>query len=162
MARRKPSADLSVEPDEIPKAPPQAHFEPVAAALTTATERGFEIRNGRHRRFRKLLRQYTRLSSSNYECRAGETPQDRGESRRSRRRANETGPAGFGKRWEHAVVGEPGMEKSPAYPAGSGWTATSTPVCSRGNPDRLAFTGMLLATHRYVTSTWNPLPASRR
>ena len=125
--RRKPSADLSIELEEFTEAaPPRPHFavpEPRGAAYAE---------NDSLRRPRIVV-PISDEARRQMELRAHqELERDRnfGETRRDRRRANES-------------VLPPSRTRRALVAAGL----------------ILAFSGMLLATHKYVTTKWNPLAA---
>jgi serine/threonine protein kinase len=123
--RRKPSADLSVEPEDFTEAaPPRPHFAlPESRGLALADNDSIrrprivvpisdEARRQMELRARQQLERETNL---------GQTP-------RERRKTNES-------------VLPPSRSRRALVAAGL----------------ILAFSGMLLATHKYVTTKWNPL-----
>jgi uncharacterized protein YgiM (DUF1202 family) len=127
-AKRKPSADLQVEPDELTQAPPQPRFElarpPENAYAGISTARRPKI--------------VVPVSMIN------ETAQSDVSQRQTARDIVRAFP-------DQSRNGKPYRPVQPARPA--------------GRPKRflvavlliLSFSGMLLATHRYVTSNWNPV-----
>ena len=125
-ARRKPSADLAVEPEEFPQAAPQAHFVPVttpsALAFAEAPRRPKIVVPVAEAQARKLGNRNQVVSAQN------------------------NPPAGVRK---SAGTRRPvPSQRKRAYIVAAVLIA--------------AFSIMLLATHKYVTSHWNPfveLPA---
>ncbi|MEO7970011.1 MAG: serine/threonine protein kinase [bacterium] len=126
-ARRKPSADLAVEPDEFPKAAPQAHFVPMTSPAALAFAEA--------QRRPKIVVPVTAAQ-------ANKKPVGR----------------------DH-VASDPGAQAARMRKAAS----ARRPVASQRKRAYIvaavliaAFSIMLLATHKYVTSHWNPfvnLPA---
>ena len=152
MARRKPSADLSVEPDAIPKAAPQPHFEPVVAAVTKESiEDGKAAEadvTGYSNKTPALFPEYPPRTSS----------VDREKRPKIVVKVNEAGEVaqrGSVKDTRAAAVADPKSGKSPAYPRAQVGPRRARPFVVAAILIA-AFTGMLLATHRYVTSQWNP------
>jgi serine/threonine protein kinase len=125
-ARRKPSADLSVEPEEFPKAAPQAHFVPVTSPAALA--------------FAEAQRR-PKIVVPVAEAQANKR---------------------FGRREVAVESGAPSLRAKKAV-------AARRPVATQRKRAYIvaavliaAFSIMLLATHKYVTSHWNPfvnLPA---
>jgi serine/threonine protein kinase len=125
-ARRRPSADLAVEPEEFPKAAPQAHFVPVTSAAALAF---------------------------------AEAP----------RRPKIVVPVA--EALANKKLGHEKVALSPGVPPQGSRKAASArrPVATQRKRASIvaavliaAFSIMLLATHKYVTSHWNPfvgLPA---
>ena len=127
-ARRKPSADLAVEPDEFPEAAPQAHFVPVTSAAALA--------------FAEAQRR-PKIVVPVAEARANKNR---------------------GAREQIA----PGLRAQPSTTNKKIVSARRPVVAPRKRAYIVAavliaaFSLMLLATHKYVTSHWNPfvgLPA---
>jgi serine/threonine protein kinase len=126
-ARRKPSADLSVEPEEFPKAAPQAHFVPVTSPAALAFAEA--------QRRPKIVVPVA-------------------EAQENKRLS----------RLDHVVM-ESGVPSARAKKS----MAARRPVATQRKRAYIvaavlivAFSIMLLATHKYVTSHWNPfvnLPA---
>lgn len=126
-ARRKPSADLAVEPEQFPKAAPQAHFVPVtspaALAFAEAPRRPKIVVPVAETRANKKLRGREELA-----------PGQGTQPARTRKATSARRPVE--------------SQRKRAYIVASVLIA--------------AFSIMLLATHKYVTSHWNPfveLPA---
>jgi serine/threonine protein kinase len=125
-ARRKPSVDLAIEPDEFPKAAPQAHFVPVTSPAALA--------------FAEAQRR-PKIVVPVAEVLAKKKPG-----------------------WRELFVREPS-----APPPIIKRSSARRPVTTQRKRAYIvaavliaAFTIMLLATHKYVTSHWNPfvnLPA---
>ena len=122
--RRKPSEDLAVEPDEFPKAAPQAHFVPVTSPAALA----FAEAQRRPKIVVPVAEAQTNKKLSGREGVAlGPSPQ-------TRKAASARRPV--------------------ATPRKRAYIVAAVLIA--------AFTIMLLATHKYVTSHWNPfvnLPA---
>lgn len=125
-ARRKPSADLAVEPDEFPRAAPQAHFVPVTSPAALA--------------FAEAQRR-PKIVVPVAEVQAKKKP-------------------GWRELFVPGPSAPPPMIKKPS---------ARRPVATQRKRAYIvaailiaAFSIMLLATHKYVTSHWNPfvnLPA---
>jgi hypothetical protein len=152
MTRRKPSADLSVEPDEIPKAAPQPHFEPVVAALAKEP----------HEAGKAAEADVTGYSTKTPALFPEYPPRTRSVDPEKRPkivvRVNEAGEVAqrvSAKDSRAAAATEPKSSKSPAYPRAPVGPRRARPFVVAAILIA-AFTGMLLATHRYVTSQWNP------
>ena len=123
-ARRKPSEDLSIEPEEFTEAaPPRPHFEvPAPAALTFA---GVDtIKRPR------IVVPINLEAQRQMELRA----------RQQQQRVTEQGLNGRTRASVDEIL-PPSRKRRALVAAGL----------------ILAFSGMLLATHKYVTSQWNPL-----
>ncbi len=125
--RRKPSADLSIEPEEFTEAaPPRPHFDVPQPQLSWAAET--EIKRPRivvpiSLEARRLLEQRERQQRAVDHATVYDRPE------RISRTTNQILP--------------PSRKRRALVAAGL----------------ILAFSGMLLATHKYVTSRWNPLAA---
>src|SRR6476659_3201472 len=122
--RRKPSEDLAVEPDEFPKAAPQAHFVPVTSPAALA----FAAAQRRPKIVVPVAEAQSNKKVSGRERVALET------SPQTRKAASGRRPV--------------------ATPRKRAYIVAAVLIA--------AFTIMLLATHKYVTSHWNPffnLPA---
>lgn len=148
LARRKPSADLSVGPDEIPKAPPLPHFEAVAVANEPADKETSEAADitGYSAKAPSVLSDYRpRTAGIELEKRPKivvRVDEAEGARKAAPARASASTPA----------VSETRRGRHPRVPVQP----------RRARPYVVAailivaFAGMLLATHRYVTSQWNP------
>ncbi|MCA1573140.1 MAG: serine/threonine protein kinase [Acidobacteria bacterium] len=129
----KPSSGLSVEPEDINQAPPRARFE-----LARAPELA-----------RASLEPSKRPRIVVPVSRIQQVP-ERTESIAARPAAKDI------------VAGFPNQSRSGKPSSAQGYSRRPAP---RGRPRRflvallliLSFSGMLLATHKYVTSQWNPL-----
>ena len=127
-ARRKPSADLAVEPEQFPEAAPQAHFVPVTSPAALAFAEA-------QRRPKIVVPVAEAQSKKNRGIREQLPPGQKAQ------------PAAASKRTVSARRPVPTQRKR-AYIVAAVLIA--------------AFALMLLATHKYVTSHWNPfvgLPA---
>ena len=125
-ARRKPSEDLSIEPDDFTQAaPPRAQFATPIVKETTFQDAG-PIR--RPRIVVPLSAEVDR----------------RAEAVANRRVSNIQSSPGFG------PAQAPRQAGAPALPRRGSRAVVALALI-------LAFSGMLLATHKYVTSHWNPL-----
>lgn len=125
-ARRKPSADLAVEPDEFPKAAPQAHFVPVTSPAALA----FAVAQRRP----KIVVPVAEAQANRKAAGRDQAGLPGVRSSRVRKSASARRPVA--------------TQRKRAYIVAAVLIA--------------AFTIMLLATHKYVTSHWNPfvnLPA---
>jgi serine/threonine protein kinase len=131
---RKPSSELSVEPEEITDAPPRARFElaqsPTLAHATIDSAKRPRIVVAVNRVQQDVPRSEIQARPAARDIVASFPDQPRARN-----------------------------GKSPTAPA------QSYPQTRRGRPRRflvalfliISFSGMLLATHKYVTSQWNPL-----
>jgi len=126
--RRKPSADLSIEPEEFTEAaPPRPHFALPEPRGIAAYAENDSLRRPR------IVVPISDEARRQMELRARqefERDKNLGQTQRERRRANES-------------VLPPSRSRRALVAAGL----------------ILAFSGMLLATHKYVTTKWNPLAA---
>jgi len=155
--RHKPSADLSVEPDELTQPPPQPRFEPVQTPPILEA-----AREGRP----------AVLPGDAPGVVPGRTPHYREvpPARRPKIVVPVSEIERFGKRYE-GVQRESAKERIAALPDTSrNGKMQSERVGYQRRPAAprrakpfvvaafliLAFSGMLLATHKYVTSHWNP------
>jgi serine/threonine protein kinase len=122
--RRKPSEDLSVEPEDFTQpAPPRPHFTP--------SEKKAEVIDIEQARWPRIVVPITEEAKRELEAkRKQDAPQLASPDKRRKP---------FGER------------KEPLLPA----SPKKRAVVAIGLV--LAFSGMLLATHRYVTTRWNPL-----
>jgi serine/threonine protein kinase len=155
VARRKPSADLSVGPDEIPKAPPQAHFEPVTAV-------GASGRNEDSKYAETDVTGYSKTPAAqlpDYPPRTSSVePEKRPKIVVKVNEAEARGNEGLVHPMpakDRSVAVEPRSGRTPAYPRAEVGPRRARPFVVAAILI-IAFTGMLLATHRYVTSQWNP------
>ncbi len=125
--RRKPSADLAIEPDEFPKAAPQAHFVPVTSPAALAFAEA-------QRRPKIVVPVVAAQANKKLERRDQIASDPAAQSSRMRKAASGRRPVA--------------AQRKRAYIVAAILIA--------------AFSIMLLATHKYVTSHWNPfvnLPA---
>jgi hypothetical protein len=131
--RRKPSADLSIEPDEFTEAaPPRPHFAvPAPAAIA-------DLDTGKRPRI---------VVPINLEVQRQMELQERQQQQLA---AQQQGVNG---RKPQSQVPSVGGELLPRSKKRRALVAAGL---------ILAFSGMLLATHKYVTSQWNPLAEIRR
>lgn len=134
---RKPSSELSIEPDDITEAPPKARFDlaPAPELAQASLEPSKRPR---------IVVPVSRIQ-----------PSLPGTESISHRPAAKDIVAGFPDQSpNHSRNGKSSSVHVPSYPPAPG-----------GRPRRflvallliLSFSGMLLATHKYVTSQWNPL-----
>lgn len=159
-ARRRPSADLTIDPEDVPAAPPRPRFELVQTTPTEARNEGIEDR---------------RVSAADGPAYPDAVPAER--PGRTPHYA-EIPPAARPKivvpvsaidTWKNKrepVERRPSAkERIAALPneARNGKAMGRRPVTTRRGRAFLvaavlivAFSGMLLATHKYVTSRWNP------
>lgn len=130
--RRKPSADLSVEPDEVftEAAPPRAQFEVQRQSVISDLDTG------------KRPRIVVPIN--------GEVERQMAHRASERAREEELN----GQRERRALKN--------AIPPGSVLPASRKRRALVALGLILAFSGMLLATHKYVTTRWNPLTAIQR
>lgn len=147
--RRRPSSDLSLKAGEIPEAPPQARFEP------TSMPGGDDVETGYARAGSPHLPDYPpRTSAVSPERRPKiVVPVSEAEARRNNEELARRGPSA-----RERIAAMPSAPK-----AGKVSGHQRRPVSAPGTRPYLvaaflilAFAGMLLATHRYVTSQWNP------
>lgn len=153
MTRRKPSADLSVAPNEIPKAPPQARFEPVAAVIHGDEELESQADQAD-------ITGYSKTPAARFPG----YPPTRGVEPEKRPkivvRVNDA-PAASGselsKAQDRKAVGASlaGSGRLNAHPRAQVGPRRARPFVVAAILV-IAFAAMLLATHRYVTSQWNP------
>jgi len=127
--RRKPSEDLSVEPDEFTEAaPPRPHFAQPSVVRDTVGQM-------------ESIKRPRIVVPISFEARRQleleEREREQGPARAKKASANTRKPP----------VGGPSDKRPPARPARRAVVALGL---------IMAFTGMLLATHKYVTSHWNP------
>ncbi|HKO97971.1 MAG TPA: serine/threonine protein kinase [Pyrinomonadaceae bacterium] len=155
---RKPSADLSVDPVEIPNAPPKAHFEPVIAATEGAHEdevhlEGSDITGYSKSRpaglpdYPPLTRAIEPEKRPKIVVRVDEATAANGLKTTLDRKPLEVAKAKSG--------------RLPAHPRAPVGPRRARPFVVAAILV-VAFAGMLLATHRYVTSRWNPLTSLAR
>lgn len=156
--RSRPSSDLSIEPEEVPAAPPQPRFEPViepqvpeptAPAQKTTTPEPLPYADESAKRRPKIVVPVATLQSApqSPDVRPAVQPRSSARDRIAALpdQAGQLAPARNGRVAEKHV----GHQRRPIAPR-------------RGRPFLVAallvllFSGMLLATHKYVTSHWNP------
>jgi len=127
--RRKPSSDLAIEPDEFTAPPPKPRFEPVQAppVLAYADEAAA-------RRPKIVVPVSTLQKTSQQDAAPRLSAKDR--------------IAAFPNQARNGKARAP--ERQPAVPRRARPFVVALILI-------LAFSGMLLATHKYVTSRWNPL-----
>ena len=157
--RRRPSSDLTVEPEELPQAPSQPSFEPVQtppqASEASESEKFARANRSAYADFPAAHRPgYAPLYTAAPPARRPKivVPVSAVQKITNRGEAIQR---------DHSV-----KERRPPFPAD---TKTGKPLeQQRPAPPRrarpllvaalliVAFAGMLLATHKYVTSHWNP------
>jgi serine/threonine protein kinase len=158
QARRRPSSDLSIEPEEFPQAPPQPRFQPVTeptvpapnAPTPMAMTPGPYADATATRRPKIVVPVATLKSAQAPSGRAEVQPRPSARDRIAAfpDQAGQPTPARNGRVSDKRA----GHERRPVGPVGS----------RRGRPFLVAallvvlFSAMLLATHKYVTSHWNP------
>jgi serine/threonine protein kinase len=126
QARRKPSQELSIDPEEFTEAPPQPRFEATPTVVPAYAD------SGRRPRIVVPVNQIDASQLARREpLRA--TPKDLLLESIAERRSNGRVPA---------INGPPQTSRSRRFVVAAGLV--------------IAFSGMLLATHKYVTSRWNP------
>src|SRR6185369_5329646 len=129
--RRKPSEDLSVEPDEFTEAaPPRPHFAQPSVVRYTVGQME-SIKRPR------IVVPISFEARRQLELEEQEREREQEPARAKKASANTRKPP----------VGGPSDKRPPARPARRAVVALGL---------IMAFTGMLLATHKYVTSHWNP------
>jgi serine/threonine protein kinase len=157
-ARRRPSADLAIQPEDVPAAPPKARFEPVPTP--PARNEGIEPRTS-------SSPNWPPLEDAAPAHKPGRTPHY-GEAPPAARpkivvpvsainpSANKTETIERRPSAKERIAALPNESKN-GKPMGR------RPVTTRRARPFLvavllvfAFSGMLLATHKYVTSRWNP------
>ncbi|MGH9880296.1 MAG: protein kinase domain-containing protein, partial [Pyrinomonadaceae bacterium] len=129
QSRRKPSEELEIEPEEFTQAPPQARFSPVPDSLPVYTDSGSVKRP-------RIVVPVNML------------PESGGRQAIQARRTAKEIVAAFPERRPNANTSR--VRESAVVPSRSKRLGVAAVLV-------LAFSGMLLATHRYVTSHWNPL-----
>jgi serine/threonine protein kinase len=139
---RRPSADLSLKTEEFPEAPPQARFEPISAVVAEDDETGYAK---------------TPAYVPNYPPRTSAVEPERRpkivvpvselEDKHLASRTTDSGMAGIPAEVKAGKV--LGHKRRPVESSGARPYIVAAILI-------LAFVGMLLATHRYVTSQWNP------
>jgi serine/threonine protein kinase len=138
-AQRKPSADLTLEPEEFTKAPPLPRFQPVSAAPAPAPARDSTYADASAAKRPKIVVPVAVLNSAaqGHELQRGPTAQQR-----------------LAALPDEPRKPKPAVERSKyaRRPVTPGRTRTYLVAAIL----ILAFSGMLLATHKYVTSHWNP------
>jgi serine/threonine protein kinase len=144
---RRPSADLSLKSEEFIEAPPQAHFGPIGSAIMTDEETGFSKGPAfvagypprtsavEPERRPKIVVPVSELGGRHRE---GIAPRDTTVS-------DAVSPSAAERKSGKPV----GHKRRPVDPPGARPYIVAAVLI-------LAFVGMLLATHKYVTSQWNP------
>jgi len=141
-ARRRPSADLAIQPEEFPEAPPKPQFEPVQATPADIGARAHPLNRTPHYGAvppaprPKIVVPVSVLqtaASKREAVQQARSAQDRiaalpDESRNGK---------------------SPGLRRRPVGPRRARPFVVAALLI-------LSFSGMLLATHKYVTSQWNP------
>jgi len=135
--RRQHSSDLNVEPEEFTEAPPQPRFRPVHEGVIRET--AFADSLGAKRP--KIVVSVTALNAAargaaGVQAAKGPTARERIEALPDQKRVKDSGARSANKRREV------GPKRARPY------IVAAILI--------LAFSGMLLATHKYVTSHWNP------
>jgi len=145
--RHRPSSDLSIEPEEFTEAPPQARFQPVKAFTqaphapldSAATVQQYDPAARRPKIVVPVAAVHAKHArSSRAEVDDARSARERIDALPDVPRSRKV-PATSNKRRE---VGPRGRRKARPY------LVAAILI--------LAFAGMLLATHKYVTSHWNP------
>jgi len=145
--RHRPSSDLSIEPEEFTEAPPQARFQPVKAFTqaphapldSAATAQQYDPAARRPKIVVPVAAVHAKHArSSGAEVDDARSARERIDALPDVPRSRKV-PATSTKRRE---VGPQGRRKARPY------LVAAILI--------LAFAGMLLATHKYVTSHWNP------
>ena len=144
---RRPSADLSLKSEGFTEAPPQARFEPVGSGIMTDDDTGYSKTPAyvpdypprtsavEPERRPKIVVPVSELDGGHRE---GLTPRNTRLKNAVAASPPETKP------------GKPlGHKRRPVEPPGARPYIVAAVLI-------LAFVGMLLATHKYVTSQWNP------
>ena len=135
---RKPSADLTVEPEEFTQAPPQPRFEPVSAPPVPAGGRFGPNADVAARRPKIVVPvSVLRSATNDNELQRGPTAKQRLAALPDEPRKEKASGERFGPRRRQV-----GPRRTRPY------LVAAILI--------LAFSGMLLATHKYVTSHWNP------
>ncbi|HEV7474263.1 MAG TPA: protein kinase [Pyrinomonadaceae bacterium] len=143
-SRRRPSSDLKVEPEEVTQPPPQPRFEPVSAPPAPLTYPA-AVTDAAGQRRPKIV-----VPVSSTEAR---TPL-------AKLREDERGPTA--KQRLSALPDAPRAAKLPGPRIATKPLPRRKVAPNRARPYLVAallvffFSGMLLATHKYVTSHWNP------
>ncbi len=172
-ARHRPSSDLSAEPDEFTKAPPQPRFQPVQALAPQASEgsggRKFALADasgfadvvpadapgpppGRTPHYGEVppeRRPKIVVPVSALETASKQEAIHRGQSAKERIAALPNEP-NEGRPVIQQTAKRLSYQRRPAAPRRARPFLVAAILI-------LAFSGMLLATHKYVTSHWNPL-----
>lgn len=145
-ARRRPSSDLSLKAGEIPEAPPQARFEPTSMPGGDGVETGYARSGPQH------LPDYPpRTSAVSPERRPKiVVPVIEAEERRKNEELAHRAPSA-----KDRIAAMPNAPKASGHQRRPVSSPSARPYLVAAFLI-LAFAGMLLATHRYVTSQWNP------
>jgi serine/threonine protein kinase len=140
--RRRPSSDLSIEPEEVPQAAPEPRFTPVQAPPEVTA--------------------YSDSSPANpwaYPRTTGVEPERRPKIvvpvSEAQKQKQELASRGVTAKERIAALPEGRNGKSRAHPRAPVGPRRARPFVVAAALI-LGFTGMLLATHKYATSHWNP------
>jgi serine/threonine protein kinase len=145
--RRRPSSDLSIEPDEVTEPPPEPRFEPVHEPSVQSEITGFSDAGA--------APAYAPRTSGVEPVRRPKivVPVSVLQTTANRRETIQRNHSVKGRRppfkAETKTGKALGQQKSPAPPRRARPFLVASLLI-------LAFAGMLLATHKYVTSHWNP------
>lgn len=168
---RKPSSDLTVDPDEFTQAPPQPRFEPVQAIAPQASglREGEKSREGELRRFENAVPADAPGPPPGHTPHYGEGPPQRRpkivvpisaietvakQAAMHRQTPGDTiadfpNQSNGGLPLVQPERRRTGYQRRPAVPRRTSPFLVAALLI-------LAFSGMLLATHKFVTSHWNP------
>jgi serine/threonine protein kinase len=145
--RRRPSSDLSIEPDEVTEPPPEPRFEAVHEPSVQSEITGFSNAGAappyapRTRSVEPVRRPKIVVPVSVLQTSASKRETIQRNHSAKDRRPPFKAETRTGKAW--------GQQKSPAPSRRARPFLVASLLI-------LAFAGMLLATHKYVTSHWNP------
>jgi serine/threonine protein kinase len=158
-ARRRPSADLAIQPEDVPLAPPTASFEPVQTSpARNATQAGnFTSMDA------PLLANAAPVHPPRHTSHYGEAPPaprpkivvpvsalQTAASKQEISQGSRSAKDRIAALPDEARNGKPpGLRRRPVGPRRARHFVVAAILI-------LAFSGMLLATHKYVTSRWNP------
>jgi hypothetical protein len=161
--RRLASSDLNVEPDEFTKAPPQPRFQPVNAPsppALNARERGTPYADAAATKRPKIVvpvRVLPTAAQGNADVQRGPSAKERIAALPDQARNGKAFGQTLGQPLGQAVgqaLGQPAGRRA-GHPRRQVTPARARPYVVAAILI-LAFAGMLLATHKYVTSHWNP------
>lgn len=163
--KRKPSFDLAVEPDEFTEAPPQARFAPVSTPAPASTAASLEQNNHKNSAGAPAYGETPRPQIPSYAPRHTEGPPAKrpkivvpvdlvAKSAASHPAEGLSQPRSARERIA-AMPPAARTAKSPAHPRVPVGPRRARPYLVAAILI-LAFSGMLLATHKFVTSRWNP------